>query len=516
MLLECISVYLIISIIATTFFSAFIQSRGKGDYVKVLFLLSIAIDLYLFGYLQELSSLTLEKKLFWNTFQYFGIPFVSALWLTACLMYTGHFKPYLKTKLLFIYSVPLLTFVLRFTNELHHLYFRTFQLQGTNGYSILVKTGGIGFDIQGIHSGIMVLATLILYSITFVKKRDLSGEKILYMIGASLLACLGLVFTDGLGIDYMALLLPITIIFVMTAIFRNDFLEIKMLARELVFENSKEGIILLNTELRILDFNETAKSILQGQTFILDKQPLDAVVERAHPLNVLLKSSVPAVWMAETQKGTFYYEITTTNLFRRNGMISGKVKIFRDITEMQLRTNYLKMQASFDELSGLMNRRAFTNSCQTSLNSGILSHDRYFLYMMDLDFFKKINDTYGHIGGDCIIEGFGDLLKQSFQGNDLSGRLGGEEFAVFLNAENQSAAYDRAEQFRKSVEAWHVMFQNHSLNVTVSIGIAEACQHDNIHDLLNKADKALYQSKETGRNRSSIYDKVSSFTENEG
>ena len=512
MLLEFISIYLIISIMVTTFFSSFIQSRGKGDYVKVLFLLSLAIDFYMFGYLQELASVSMDRKLFWNTFQYLGIPFISALWLTAGLMYTGHFYRFMKIKLVLIYSIPALTFLLRFTNDLHHFYFTSFRLQNYQGYDLLVKSGGIGYDVQGFHSGLMIMISLAVYVGTFIKNKDFNGEKILYMIGASVIAFAGLATVGGSSIDYMVLCLPVAMLLVIMAVLRNDFWEIKMLAKELVFENSKEGILLLNNNLNVLDFNDTAKAILAAHQIVLAKKPLDAVIEKENPLNELLKTSVSSVWKAKGSEDLQYYEITTTNVFRKNGMIYGKIKTFRDITEVQLHTNYLKVQATVDELSGLLNRRAFMNSCQAGLNSGILSEDRYYLLMLDLDFFKRINDTYGHIAGDYVIEGFGRLLKQNFRETDLTGRLGGEEFAVFVKEENLSSAFAKAEQFRKSVEAWQLMLKNKTLRITVSIGIAEAHKSDNVYDLIHKADNALYVSKNTGRNRTSIYEESMPLT----
>ena len=93
MLLNVISIYLFISIIVATFFAAFIQSRGKATYVKIIMLVCLAIDIYMFGYAAELYAVSLAQKQFWNKFQYIGIPFVSALWLTVGLVYTKKLRP---------------------------------------------------------------------------------------------------------------------------------------------------------------------------------------------------------------------------------------------------------------------------------------------------------------------------------------------------------------------------------------------------------------------------------------
>ena len=507
--MNAISVYLIISIVITTFFSAYIVSSGKGDYIKVIFLLSLAMDFYMFGYLQELAVMSINKKLFWNCFQYLGIPFISALWLTVGLMYTNHFYHHLKIKLALIYAIPVLSFILRFTNNLHHLYFKSFQLQTFHDYSLLIKGAGIGYTIQGLHSGLLVFISLIVYLAAFIKSKDFDSEKSLYMMGASIIACVGLFLKiGGLSIDIMVLCLPIAMILVVMAIFRNDFLEITMLAKELVFERSKEGIILLNDKLKILDFNETAISIFKDHEMALEKEFLDAVVQKDSALNEILKSSASITWKAENANNVKYYEIITTDILHKNGTIYGEIKTFRDITKIKLRTNRLKIQATIDELSGLLNRREFLNSCQSYLDLNGSNEEPHYLIMFDIDYFKQINDTYGHIAGDHVIESFGSLIRQNFRTNDLIGRLGGEEFAVFMEAENIDSAYLKAENFRQAVEEWKIPFEENILKIAISIGIAEAKNSDRINDLINKADKALYVSKNSGRNKTNIYEKT--------
>ena len=506
--LHLICIYLIISIVITTFFSAFIQSRGKGDYVKVIFLLSLAVDCYMFGYVLELASVSMEQKLFWNCFQYLGIPFVSALWLTVSLMYTNHFYSHLKVKLILIFAIPFMTFILRFTNELHHLYFTQYLLEYYNQFSLLIKNGGIWYEIQGYHSGLMILISMFLYISAFIKNKDFSSEKTIYMIGASLIACIGLLVTkSGMSLDYTVLCLPIIMLLILMAIFRNDFLEVTMLARELVFENSDIGIIVFNNRLKVLDFNEAAGAIMKQQQILLEKKDLDTVIPKDHPLNEHLRTSIANTWKAKDAAGVKYYEITTTKVFRKSGIVYGMIKTFRDITEVQVRTNHLKVQATVDELSGLLNRSAFINSCQSSLNSSLMSEDRYFLFMLDLDFFKCVNDTYGHAAGDYVIESFGKLMKQKFEPTGFIGRLGGEEFAVYLKAEDLDSAFAKAEQFRKSVGSGQFIFKSRTLRFTVSIGITEAQKTASISELINQADKALYVSKNNGRNKTSIYER---------
>lgn len=509
MLINYISIYLVISVIVITFLSAFIQARGKADYLKFIFLLSLAIDIYIMGYVLELHSDCMEQMLFWNYFQYLGIPFVSALWLTIALMYTNHFYRYLPAKLFFIYSVPVLALILRFTNDLHHLYFRYFKLQPFDSFTLLVKKKGIGYNIQSVHSGLLIFISLAVFIYSFIKSKDYNVEKVMYIISTSIFACLGLVLNvlkiAEVKIDYMVLCLPVTIIFITLAIMRNDFLETKMLARDLVFEKSDEGIILVNNKYNILDFNETAKTIMNNHNVSLRKEAIDSVLLRENQLNDIFRASSPVIWKDESAEGVKYYEITTTDILRKNGTVRGKIKTMRDITEVQLQTNHLKVQATTDELSGLLNRREFISSCQAYLNNSKAGSNRYYLLMLDIDFFKRVNDTYGHVAGDYVIKKIGELLRHKFSKPALAGRLGGEEFSIFIKEQNIYSARKEAEKLKKSVEALQIQYEEKVIKITISIGIAEVHKADSISNLLKKADKALYASKNSGRNKINIY-----------
>ncbi len=512
MVFESISIYLFISILFISFFAAFIQSSAKDDYAKILFVLGLAITLYMFGYLEEITATLQKSKLFWHQFQYIGIPFISALWLTMALMYTDHFYKQFKIKLILIYAIPVCTFVLFFTNDFHHLYYHSIVLSTMDEYVTLMKIPGPAYVVQSIHSGIMILVALFVLIYTFIKRHDHDGEKILYMIFASGFACFGLsidyVVPTKHNIDFMVLSLPISMIFVILAVLRNDFLEVKTKARELVFEDSSEGILLLSGKNRILDYNTALFSILESDNILLSKKNLSDVIPSSHQLSELLESPRAELWEREADDGIHYYEIFTTQIPQKNYSAAGTIKTFRDVTEIYLRTNRLKKQATTDDLSGLLNRRAFIHSCQSLMNTVAAPDQKFFLLMLDIDFFKQINDTYGHAAGDYVIRQFGKQVQQSFRTSDPLGRLGGEEFGVFMKATGIDVVLTKAESFREILASTEIDFENNIFAVTVSIGIAEVTKYDHINDMISKADRALYYSKHNGRNQVSIYDEL--------
>ncbi|MBI9077903.1 MAG: diguanylate cyclase [Desulfatibacillum sp.] len=156
-----------------------------------------------------------------------------------------------------------------------------------------------------------------------------------------------------------------------------------------------------------------------------------------------------------------------------------------------------------DELTGLSNRRYFNEVLDIELQRA-KAHDKpVTLCMMDLDFFKNVNDTHGHLAGDRVLAETGRLLRLSFRTHDLLFRYGGEEFAVILPETDMLQARIACERFRESVAGHEIDAKGHQVKITISIGIAhmEGAQALEARELIDRADHALYKAKDLGRNR---------------
>ena len=164
-------------------------------------------------------------------------------------------------------------------------------------------------------------------------------------------------------------------------------------------------------------------------------------------------------------------------------------------------THELHKEATHDALSGLLNRRAFYAKLDQAI-VGYQTHQRPFsLFLLDLDHFKRINDQYGHIAGDRVIQAVGQLLNASTRASDCCGRLGGEEFGVLLWGCTQAKAYERAEQIRQQMEGLVVDFMEQQVPVRCSGGVAEFQDGSSEELLYAEADAALYEAKQQGRNQ---------------
>ena len=124
------------------------------------------------------------------------------------------------------------------------------------------------------------------------------------------------------------------------------------------------------------------------------------------------------------------------------------------------------------------------------------------LLMIDIDYFKQVNDNYGHLAGDLVIKNVADALKLKLRKYDILGRLGGEEFAMVLMDCDLSKAKDIAQRACVNIESIVTHFESHQISVSVSIGLTQLSSDDEkIEYAMQRADKALYQAKDQGRNQ---------------
>lgn len=166
-------------------------------------------------------------------------------------------------------------------------------------------------------------------------------------------------------------------------------------------------------------------------------------------------------------------------------------------------------EALIDPLTGILNRRGFENSAKLTLSNHETLSKGLCLLMVDIDHFKLINDTYGHLFGDKVIRAIANTLKSKVRGQDSVARMGGEEFALLLAETDIAGARTVAENMRQTVERCQIQrLDTHEKigGITISIGIAAYAAGNNLVDLLGDADKALYTSKRQGRNRTTVYD----------
>lgn len=190
--------------------------------------------------------------------------------------------------------------------------------------------------------------------------------------------------------------------------------------------------------------------------------------------------------------------------YRRDahGRMQGFIAILTDITERKRLQEALREQAIRDPLTGLFNRRYLDETLPRELSRCQRSGEPLAVAMLDLDYFKHFNDVYGHEAGDKVLERVGLTLRHSLRDSDIACRYGGEELTVVMPGSSLDDAQTRLDTLRQTIRQLHLRYRDGELPaITISIGVAAAAEETDATTLLGRADAALYQAKEQGRNR---------------
>lgn len=213
-------------------------------------------------------------------------------------------------------------------------------------------------------------------------------------------------------------------------------------------------------------------------------------------------------WMLVRHDGQrFAVEHTAAPIRNADGRVIGVVIVFQDVTDQRLLALQLAHQASHDTLTGLLNREAFDQALHQALAGSMETGEVHCLLYMDLDQFKLINDTCGHLAGDDLLCRVAVLVTDGVREGDLVARLGGDEFGILLRGCDVKPALAIAGRVHRAVESHRFTWRDRSFSVGASIGVVPIDGGSkNVTQLLSAADHACYAAKEQGRGRIQVYE----------
>ena len=245
-------------------------------------------------------------------------------------------------------------------------------------------------------------------------------------------------------------------------------------------------------------FHEPQKFVSRTRELLATRQAVGGDVLRLHNGRTLERDCLP-IYAQDVYFGHLWSHRDVTETRRTHDQLEEQTVQLQEVNTL------LKLQATTDELTGLANRRALFKQLETEWNRAARNGESLSLVMMDLDFFKSYNDTFGHQAGDAVLQKTAALLQQKTRAGDLVARYGGEEFAIVLPDTALEDSRALTERFRQTIES-----ANWTLRaVTASFGIACIASPENkmtdcekgITDLIARSDAALYEAKQSGRNR---------------
>ena len=465
-------------------------------------LLLTSIMIYTLGYAFELGSANVEELKFWLKFEYFGLSFVSAFWFFFA--YRNRFRKDPGTMLyLAVIIIPVATLFFSATNDYHNFYYKSVSAVWVDGALIAQLEKGPWYYIFIVYSNLLIGLVFLGYFVDRKKSPNaLSNRSFWLLMGSVSVVVFQMIYQVGLSpynIDLTPFGFFVAACLQLVTIFRYDLFKADELVRDVILENMSEGIIIVDTNERISDYNTMATKIFEW--LVPDVIGMDL---SSFKQGVLLTRTAKARSNMEIQIDGIkrFFEIRLTMIVDQTKEV-GKIYMVKDVTALRKVFKRLYRLANFDTLTRVYNRRRFFQEAERAVESAVRFNERVSVLMLDLDLFKDVNDKHGHQAGDKVLKEVAGIVRDCLDNSDILGRYGGEEFAIVLADEKSLSALGIAENIRKGVEKLRVNHGSEEICVTVSIGVAQR-EFGNINitleSLLAEADRALYRAKKEGRN----------------
>ncbi len=475
---------------------------------------TLMCSIFTFAYTFELTSTTLEQMKFWLKIEYLALPFIPVFILLMCYEHIG--KKLSRPLLLLLIVLPIFTVLFNHTNDLHHLYYTSIDMRTDAPFPTLLLEGGPWFYVHSIFLYICIIASMVVLFNEYRKKPFTFRVQILLMVAGLFIPILGgFIYLTGIGpfgLDYGPLSMSISFLFHGAALVSYKMFNVAPIAREIVFESMQDGVLVLDQNGIIIDYNETAHTLLPKlNTFSVGK-PVEEILDKNHHLYEIIKNEhgCDVELTIDDQAAHFHIRFSPVN---HNGKTVGQIITFVDVTERVFLKEKLEVLASIDGLTQVYNRTFFFKKVAQIYDRLRQLEGKMSFIMFDIDHFKAINDTYGHEAGDLVIQQVIALTKDSLRGTDIIGRYGGEEFVICLPNTACQEAVEVANRIRTMISSNAVFLDGNEIQVTSSFGVSSASLSSDqdvatIKSLVNEADKALYRAKSQGRNYVQAYQKT--------
>jgi diguanylate cyclase (GGDEF)-like protein len=479
-------------------------------------------------------NISLGQKTFWFNAMYIATVAVPTLFLVFVIEFTGNAGWLTGHRLRLLSIHPIASLLLVWTNSYHHIFYFSITPLQENSLITLEFVRGPWYFANVAYSYMIITAALLLLGLGLARSGPMYRQQYGLIFLGSLIPCVSSLYSeyhfDQLHGVYLT---PITFglsgtIFVL-AILRTHFLDLIPVARSYVIESMRDGIVVLDTHNRIVDINPAMESFLENKlSFYMGKNASEFFSSWASDPEFLGGEMESRVELRLPLDPSRYLDLRVTPLYDRNQSLNGRLMVFRDITErkqVEKRLRYvndrlqsqlieigllqskLREQAIRDPLTNLFNRRYLEETLDRELARASREAYSVCLLMIDLDHFKRINDSHGHEAGDHVLRAHADTLSRECRRGDFACRHGGEEFVVVMPNISVDTAYERAEALHNILNSLKIPYGDCSLSVTISMGIACYPANGLTSDaILRAADQAMYAAKEAGRNHILSYD----------
>ena len=508
-------VYLTLICMSTVFilFLLIYVFRKRHNYSEIahyFLLYTAAIGIYCFGAGMALTANTLGQMKFWTIIQYVGMPFSAPLGLLFIMRYLG--VNVTRAGFWSLMIVPFITLFMVITNDWHGLHYRVFEADPVMGMPFIYQEIGTWYAVHGLYIfSCMFVAFVLLLSKWKETARAYRPQLVALLFGQLLPMMTAFLYLIGVtpsGLDPVPMVLWLSSVLYFWAISSSTLFAIMPVAKDIIFNNIKDGVIVLDKSHRLIEFNRAAKNsfpLLDKSMYGMEFQsiwlrlagerfPVELASMGLHEIQAVIGHSERI------------YQISASTM-KHGGSSEGLLLIFTDVTELKKLQQQLERQAFYDELTQVYNRRAFLRQCEEDFSEAMENSAPFSVILMDIDHFKAINDTYGHDIGDQVLVHIAQICRNKLQEGQIFARYGGEEFVLALKGHTVEKAEQVGNELRSHLQLHPLATGHGRISATVSMGVAQSTD-GSLQQLLKKADIALYAAKQNGRDQVSVYTKI--------
>jgi diguanylate cyclase (GGDEF)-like protein len=496
------------------FIGVYTLFRSQSHKKNYFLLVQAMIIVYLLGYLLELVSTNTEEAYVGAKVLYTSAPFIATFLFFFITDYcdikihTG----FIKIPMLI---VSLATALILWVNKYHYLVYWDYSYSVSLAQHINFTPGPLYFML---HSYPIVCMILVMAAILYrLKKWKRRYRRQLFV----LLVCLvipfiteGIYFTTvitGLNVDHVYLtpyFIAVMNFCLYLGVVRFNIFEISSMATISAMEYIREGFVLVDDASNYLLSNPVAEKIIPGLAKLVKGESISSA--RGWPRELVEPGTGP-VEFSIIDRGTRYFRASVSPVFTQSRTLIARIILFGDITDNVELMKKLENAAYIDGLTGLYNRKHFSELAINDIERAQRLNQSIYTAMLDLDFFKQVNDNYGHAAGDLVLMKTAVIIRKAIRSYDLLCRYGGEEFVFLITDLDDSEAHNQMERIRENMENCVTIYEGVVINITCSIGLAKFTDGDDLETSIKKADVALYAAKNAGRNQIKIFESWREF-----
>ena len=499
-----------LSAILSIYLASYAQLHAKVIGAREVSFIMLAVAIYSLGYIIEISQSNIDRILLAIDLEYAGLSFLPSLLMVFALRVI-HGKPLSKSVLAGLLLIPTLTLLIVLTQRHHSLYYINPHVVYSGLFPALSFERGPWYYIYLVFQQICAMS-----AIALLVRQSLHQEKrkrkqtITIAVGALVPVLSGTLYYLGFipyHLDVGPFSFTITGVIFAIAVFRMGFLELVPAARELAMDAINDALIVVDGDCIVQDFNQAALKLPGIKRISIGVSLLDGDSIGKH-IQSLLKHEVEQLEFSIKLKdaGKRWYQAKAYQVRNHQNRIYGMAILIRDVTETARLLKKLSYQANVDGLTGILNRRELMQQGEKEIETAFKSDMSLGVILIDLDHFKKINDTHGHVIGDEVLKSVVTCLRRGLRSIDVFGRYGGEEFLVLLPGVDAKILRVIAERLRKGVQDHDFRVNGIEIRLTASFG---TYTYDpkivgsiiSIEKILAAADRALYKAKANGRNQ---------------